>query len=377
MNGRIAFILFLLGLVVVSAARSGHELPIYPSYYPHEIQIQAVSPEQAAGLLPGGKIQAYIGRAPRFDGAVPEAVAAVESLGSFVLVRVNSASPLARDERSTCAIGETIVRDMSGKGGLIFHPYPVTPWHGDYLHHADLADAAKMRFRGDAPAIASLKVKAAGEWAKSLLRPDWIVDDPPWDAEVVEVGAAELVAGATTATNGWLGPPWVRSGWFHAHLLLGDAIGDTGTERQAEDAVQALQSGAYRDQLERLNLERRLVTSLAAGCRAMIAGYSVKREYFNAEFSAGIENIAYDALEGLHSPMFIRTVKLKDFPWNGWLALGIDARPAAAWNPIGGFSDPFGRLMWFAVTDPAALASPYDSDWMLNRISEVQSNASR
>ncbi len=57
---------------------------------------------------------------------------------------------------------------------------------------------------------------------------------------------------------------------------------------------------------------------------------------------------------GFNSPIFLRTVKLKDFPWNGWLALGIDARPAAAWNPIGGFTDPFGRLMWFALGDPAA-----------------------
>ena len=51
--------------------------------------------------------------------------------------------------------------------------------------------------------------------------------------------------------------------------------------------------------------------------------------------------------------MFLRTVKLKDFPWNGWLQLGLDARPSAAWNPIGGFTDEFGRLMWFAVGDPA------------------------
>ena len=77
-------------------------------------------------------------------------------------------------------------------------------------------------------------------------------------------------------------------------------------------------------------------------------------------FSAGIENIAYDSVTGFNSPMFIRTVKLKDFPWNGWLALGLDAAPKAAWNPIAGFTDPFGRLMWFAVGDPAVIPSPYD-----------------
>ncbi len=115
---------------------------------------------------------------------------------------------------------------------------------------------------------------------------------------------------------------------------------------------------------------------LASDCRTMVAGYTVKREYFNAEFSAGIENISFDALEGFSSPMFLRTVKLKDFPWNGWLQLGLDGRPAAAWNPIGGFTDAFGRLMWFAIADPAAIPSPYEATWMLNRISEVEASPS-
>jgi hypothetical protein len=123
-------------------------------------------------------------------------------------------------------------------------------------------------------------------------------------------------------------------------------------------------------------LERELVTALAGGCRKIVAGYTVKRDYFSVEFSAGIENIAYDALTGLHSPMFIRTVKLKDFPWNGWLMLGIDGRPTTAWNPIAGMNDPFGRLMWFAIGDPALLPSPYEAGWMLNRISDVQSSPS-
>ncbi len=75
--------------------------------------------------------------------------------------------------------------------------------------------------------------------------------------------------------------------------------------------------------------------------------------------------------------MFLRTVKLKDFPWNGWLTLGIDQAPQAAWNPIAGFDDPFGHLLWFAVGDPALLPQPYDSGWMLNRISDVQPNSGR
>ena len=27
--------------------------------------------------------------------------------------------------------------------GFVFHPYPVTPYHADYLHHLDRVEAAK------------------------------------------------------------------------------------------------------------------------------------------------------------------------------------------------------------------------------------------
>ena len=62
---------------------------------------------------------------------------------------------------------------------------------------------------------------------------------------------------------------------------------------------------------------------------------------------------------------------------NGWLSLGINAQPSAAWNPIAGFNDPFGRLLWFALGDPAVLPAPNDSGWTINRIADVQSSSGK
>ena len=87
-------------------------------------------------------------------------------------------------------------------------------------------------------------------------------------------------------------------------------------------------------------------------------GYTVRREALDNDYSAGIENIAVDSQAGIGSPMFLRTVKLKDFPWNGWLAMGVDGGARAAWNPVAGFTDPAGRLVWAAVGDPALLLDP-------------------
>jgi hypothetical protein len=374
-----AVILAAAALLIASVARSGHEQPVYPSYYPHEIEIAALAPQRASELMRAGKLHAYVGRAPAFAAEPADTIGSVESLGSFVVIRLNPDSPLARDERSACDAAGAIVRDMAvrtGGSGFIVHPYPVTTFHGDYLHHADLAQAAIARFAGGAVASPSgghgLKVRSQGALAQNLIRPEWRTEGADWDAAIAEIGARDLVTSATVAMNGWLGPSWTRRGWFHAHRLLADSI--TGLERrQRVDADLArLQAGEMESAVARINLERDLVGLLTAGCRSLVAGYTVQREYFNVGFSSGIENIGFDALEGLHSPIFLRTVKLKDFPWNGWLQLGIGQPPAAAWNPIGGFSDDFGRLMWFALGDAALIPSPYEAAWMLNRISEVE-----
>lgn len=368
---------FVIAVVAASAAasvaRSGHELPVYPSYYPHEIEIATVTPDQVAGLLRDSKIQAYLGRRSIFAGAVPESIGAVESLGSFVIVRVNPTSPHGKDDASACATARTVARTVAANGGVILHPYPVTPFHGDYLHHVDRIEDLATSWLGPepaAPAIEDLKVRATGAAAKLIPRDDLATADL-WDIEIEEVAASELVAATMTKINGWLGPPGLKAGWYQAYLLLSDAI-DGKTREHVESELQRLQYGGSADAVERINLERDLVAELISGCRKVVIGYTVKHEYYNADFSAGVENIAYDAHQGFNSPIFIRTVKLKDFPWNGWLALGLDSPAQAAWNPIAGFTDPFGRLMWAALGDPAALPSPYDAGWILNRISDVE-----
>jgi hypothetical protein len=382
MNSRLSCTILAMAIAVVTSAEGGHESPIYPSFYPHEIELVAMPPDRAADLLVAGKIQAYVGNAPRFATAPPGSIDSIESLGSFVIIRVNPASPKARDEQSACAIGDTVIRGLAGRGGeIVVHPYPVTPFNGDYLHFVDLAEATKARVLGGAAdrsdSDLQLKIRAGSDLAKSLVRPEWRTQDSEWDAEIAEVSAGDLVTRASVAINGWPGPAWLRAGWFQVYLLVGELAGAEDLRQKIEPQLQRLNMTAYDNVVERINLERTLVLTLARGCRARVAGYTVRREYFSTAFTAGIENIAYDSVTGFNSPMFLRTVKLKDFPWNGWLALGIDAAPTAAWNPIAGFTDNFGRLMWSAVGDPALIPSPNEPAWMFNRISDVQSSRAK
>jgi len=377
MRRRSAILLATTLMCLPPMARGGHELPVYPSYYPHEIAISSAAPQQAIELLRAGKLHAYVGRGVRFPDNPTATIGSVESLGSFVVIRLNANAALAKAPASACAAMRALLRSMADRAGeLILHPYPVTPYHGDYLYHADLAAAARVRLLGEADAAArvgqALRVKSDTPLARSLIRPEWLSADGRWDAAIEEIDARDLLSSAALMTNAWLAPRALRSGWFHAYRLLADALDDATAQREIRADFERLDHARYDTGVERINLERDLVKALTTGCRAVVAGYTVKREYFNAEFSAGVENIGYDTLTGLASPMFLRTVKLKDFPWNGWLQLGIGSRPDAAWNPIAGFSDPFGRLMWFAIADPAVIPAPYDSGWMLNRFSEVQ-----
>src|SRR5437879_13703822 len=100
--------------IAITVARSGHELPVYPSYYPHEIEIATVASERAADLLRDGKMHAYVGGTPRFAGAIPETLSAVESLGLIVIVSVNPPSPLSMEEASVCGLTRIVISATCG-----------------------------------------------------------------------------------------------------------------------------------------------------------------------------------------------------------------------------------------------------------------------
>ena len=78
MNPRSSCIILAVAFAIVTPAKSGHESPVYPSFYPHEIELMAVAPDRAADLLLAGKIQAYVGNAPRFATAPPNSIDSIE-----------------------------------------------------------------------------------------------------------------------------------------------------------------------------------------------------------------------------------------------------------------------------------------------------------
>jgi len=322
MNCCASRIVLAAGLVVLGVAHAGHEFPFYPSFYPQEITVEALDAQTAAQRLAKGTLHAYAGTVE--TGLAK--TAAVTSLGGYVIARV---------DRDACAAAPGLKQALPK--GAVWHPYPVTPFHADYLHHADRAEAAR----------------ATAE--KKQIR-----------AQIEVVDLSALMAKASVQP----GPPWLRQGWFHAYLLLAPKVREEETRARIENAARRLMRGDHRSLEERIDLERSLVALLQSGCERVVLGYTVRREHYAVEYSAGVENVGYDAFEGLASAIFPRTVKLRDFPWNGWLNVAAPAAPSGAWNPLGGgFGDAFGRLVWSALSDPAFLPAPHGSGWIENRVS--------
>ena len=371
MVGRVAIV--GAGLVVLGTAEAGHEPPVYPSYYPQEIRIEQVAPAAAGRALAEGRIQAYVGAIPALPAGAEESIKFVESLGSYVVVRVNPDGLLAADADARCALAARAVSALAAdQDGFRFHPYPVNPLHADYLHHFDLAAKAKSGFGQPSGAgTHGLKVRATGALAERILEAGWTPAAAEWDVAVEEVGLDDLMTQSRFDLLGWMGPPWLKAGWFHAFLLLTPSLADAEAQDRARAMLARLQQGDYGSDEERINLERGLVSLLTGDCGTVVAGYRTRRWYYSDDYSLGVENIAYDSHAGFLSAIFLRTVKLKDFPWNGWLTLGVPHAPAAAWNPLGGFTDDTGRLIRLTLGDPALFPEPYDARWSLNRIGEV------
>jgi hypothetical protein len=365
--------LALVGVLLVAGGQgvAGHQVGHYPSYYPDEIRIDVIDPAAAAKGLSDETLHAYVGAAPAFAGPLPEHVKSVRSLGSFLVLSFNTTSAHYVSAGARCAAAESVLADLSKKtvSDFVFHPYPVTPFHADYLHHLDLIEATKAAVSGGVPQ--AVQVGARDKLAESVVRT--AAGGNGGDVMLEAVPVEAVIAGAGAQTDSWPPPPWAREGWFHAHRLLASAL-DAGERETVDRAYAQLVRGQARSFAEHTQLERQLVSALTKPCRRLVVGYVVRDEYFEDKYPEGVENIAYDALSGLNSAVFIRTVKLKDYPWNGKLRLGVRDRAEDAWNPVAGFTDATGRLIWSAIGDPAMISFPFNASWMPNR---VQSDVTR
>jgi hypothetical protein len=357
---KVAATLVGASLLTALAAYAGHELTFYPSFYPQEISVRFGAAPGTGAAVRKTALHAYVG-GEAVDAAPAPETRTMESLRGWVVLTFARRAGAFADADGRCAAAAGLLRALGDRGGFVSHPYAVTPYHEDYVVHHDLAQKARERPPGRLP-----RVRARGVLARALAAAGVATAGGDADATLEELELATLLAPVETRMNGWTGPPWLKEGWYHAWLLQSTAGGGS-----AEDMLRRRTDGGWQTATERVALERRLVMQLAASCERVVLGYTLRRERLNDSYNEGVENVAADSQQGVASPIFIRTVKLKDFPWNGWLDVGVAGRPAAAWNPVAGFGDVPGQLVWAAVGDPALLLDPDNARFVANRARPV------
>src|SRR5712692_10223797 len=144
MNCCASKIAFAAGLALFGVAHAGHEFPFYPSFYPQEITVEALDARSAAERLAKGTLHAYAGGEIAAPGAKTGSVA---SLGAYVVASFDRRAPQFAERAARCAAARGTKGALGA--GQIWHPYPVTPFHADYLHHADRAEAARASAAAD------------------------------------------------------------------------------------------------------------------------------------------------------------------------------------------------------------------------------------
>ena len=373
---RVAGAVLAVGILVAGGqGGAGHSVGHFPSFYPDEVRIDAVDPASAGKGLVDGTLHAYVSAVPIFAGPMARHVKSVRSLGSFLVLTFNTTSAPFASADSRCAAARGILATLREEKavGFVFHPYPVTPYHADYLHHVDRVEAARGAVGHASAPTPLIKFGAKGQLATTIVRAPWGLAGDGGDVTLEEIAVGDLLEGVGAQFTGWSGPPWVKEGWFQAHRLLAQGL-NTAPQRAVDEHYERLIRGDTLGLEERADVERRLVAALTGGCQRVVVGYALNQEFVNEAYPAGVENVAYDALRGLNAPIFLRTVKLKEYPWNGKLHLGVHDRSRAAWNPVAGFTDVMGRLIWSAVGDPAMIQIPFNASWMPNR---VQAEVSR
>jgi hypothetical protein len=303
-------------LFVARTAQAGHESPFYPSFYPQEIRIETLDTAAAAAAWPKVRVHAYVGDDMFAGGPIPADAAPVTSLQSYLVLTFDAVSGPYKatnsDAQTRCAAAGRMLRALTPGGtAYVLHPYPVTPYHADYLEQFDLARKAQVKYMADASAATAgpnLRIRATGRVAPTLLPDGWGAGAGEWDATLEEIDVGSLVSSVAIGPGGWLGPPWIKQGWFQAYRLY--AARSDGITTGVQAAYHRLVTGDYRNLTQRFNLERTLVSMLVAGCKRVVVGYTLRREYFNADYSNGVENVGLDSQAGLKSAVFLRTVKL-------------------------------------------------------------------
>jgi len=127
-----------------------------------------------------------------------------------------------------------------------------------------------------------------------------------------------------------------------------------------------LAAGHFSSEGERIQLLRHVIEYALTESPVAYVIAELDLFFYNSS-RQGVENIAYDRFSGPDSYWFYRTIKLKEFVWNGWLRIGVPKFHSTPYPPLGGFGANE-RGVWMAISDSAGWAHPRLGGWYPMRV---------
>ena len=209
-----------------TVARGGHELPIYPSY------LSARDRDQDARSRPRGR-RAARGQDPGLCRAAacalrgtPPAEVRADRIARRVRHRARQSGFGAGAGRGVGLRRRQGGRPRARATAERFHPASLS----GHAVARRLSPSRRSRRRRQGAALRpamrrlrDLKVKASGELRASGLVGDAARTGTSRSSRSMRPSSSPP---RRLAMNGWIAPPWLRTGWFHAERLLADAAGD-------------------------------------------------------------------------------------------------------------------------------------------------------
>lgn len=379
-------------LLLVNVVYGGHELILYPSFYPHELRFfrvenaedasQLIAQTSTTGTVKG--LHLYLAplkpAAKRLNNTKINFIQEVDRLYYLVI-------NLDKRPWNNSAVADLLMNSISRdsvaaklNGQPVY--LPILSYQGDYIYVADISESLRMKsFSIDSSELRKLKITAIKLSVQE-------VEEEAVEAVASELGKLGNVSVVKDGADDWdfklssislnnffqKNTVWANGIYFDLDAYQGYSLA-AAIYRQSVNMSSEPQSiynkilyGRYSNEFEKMLLVRQLVRwGIKHG--GIIPLFITYRHYmFNDDWDEGIYNMAVNPLTGISTDVFYRTVKLKLFPWNGWLLIGHNDTEDCSYNPFMFEKTLYCRAILMLVSDSAFIHQPYNGSWEVNRV---------
>ncbi|WP_448605502.1 hypothetical protein [Thermoflexus hugenholtzii] len=377
----LAILVFTLVLsqFYVNIGLAGHENVQYQSYYPHEIRFLQVDNLDVAVRLfknttTSGRVEGlhlYLGKIGKTEAKANYSIKYLNFITNIYLLRFSEFNRHLQNSkiRSVIAYG-CINRNELAKEMLTSPLFiPLLPYHRETSYVKDIEERLKTIECTDI--FQELKILKVGftagqedladkivEQIKSntgfKLNAEKVSNPNDWDILVTRIDMPSYVLSKLSYINGvYYGTDTFEGTTFIKDLFL------NGKEKPEQRIISEEDLFLYTRSIVSEWYERGFTYPLM---------YDIEYYIYNDDYDEGLHNMAWSPLVGLTEPSaFFRTVKIKLFPWNGWLLVGSPTVDKCKFNPFPVPGDQTCYGLWSVLSDPAFVLNPYNLTFEPNR----------